>query len=164
MSAVWCVPTAASLLRHLTEHAQPAVPVPRAHSCARRGQTFQEVGHYNKHIREQCPLWAVPADAGDCRENGQWKCPACSRTFGRSTDFSKHWPRCSVRPELAVAPPRQRHIHHNAHVMRSDARSDLSCEGSLSSHILLMLSWRQHCQCELFFISMLSNRVLPPPS
>ena len=76
-----------ALTRHLTEHAQPAAPAPRARSCARCGQIFQEVGHYNKHVREQCPLRDVPADAGDCRENGLWKCPACSRTFRRSTDF-----------------------------------------------------------------------------
>ena len=37
-----------ALTRHLTEHAQPAAPAPRARSCARCGQIFQEVGHYNK--------------------------------------------------------------------------------------------------------------------
>ena len=100
-----------ALTRHLTEHAQPAAPAPRARSCARCGQIFLEVGHYNKHVREQCPLRDVPADAGDCRENGLWKCPACSRTFRRPTDFSKHWPRCRVRPELAAAPPCQRDVN-----------------------------------------------------
>ena len=74
-------------------------------------QFFRRSATTTNIFREQCPLRDVPADAGDCRENGLWKCPACSRTFRRSTDFSKHWPRCRVRPELAAAPPCQRDVN-----------------------------------------------------
>ena len=55
-----------ALTRHLTEHAQPAVPAPRAHSCARFGQTFQgsatTTNIYGSNVR--CGAWRqMPAIA-----------------------------------------------------------------------------------------------------
>lgn len=74
------------LTRHVrAEHAaaplpQPApsvLPVPPAPrlQCPRCQHVCAAVGHYNLHLRTQCPLRDVPIEAGPCRDGDLWRCP-----------------------------------------------------------------------------------------
>ena len=142
----------------------------RSRKCQHRGPVCSMWTNFSGRPPQQTYPGAMSAagrDAGHCRENGQWKCPHArafsgaprtSASIGRDavSDLNLRLPRLvnvMLTPKRCLASfvAVCGHIHHNARVMRSDARSDLSGKGSLSSHILLIFSWRQHCQCEFFF-------------